>query len=68
MRCDSCHLEGLHELLILRKDKFTEKGKKAHKDKYHRACLRCVRELCRKGYYDLGSYWSSIVLREKGVF
>ena len=61
MKCDYCRLNDLNELLILRKTKFTTRGK-AYKT-YTRVCIDCLRKLVKQGVYDLGDYWTDIILK-----
>lgn len=64
MRCDCCHLNDFNEVLILRDKKFTKKGKFANKNKYHRVCLRCAKQLAKKEFYEFGKYWTSILIHQ----
>lgn len=63
MKCDNCKQNDLNEVLILRKRKFTKKGQDYRKDKFHRVCISCAVRLTRNGFYDLGNYWYSVLIR-----
>ena len=60
MKCDCCHLNDFNEVLVLRKDKFTKQGK-AYKN-YRRVCIDCLKKLVKRGIYNLGTYWTDIIL------
>lgn len=57
MKCDICKVEQ-NEVLILRKQRFTSKGK-IHK-RVHRVCLRCARGLVKRREYDFGTFWLGV--------
>ena len=62
MKCDKCGMDNQNEVLILRKYRFTNAGKRF--DKCERVCIKCARRLVQKRFYDFGYYWSHFLLRE----
>lgn len=63
MKCDYCHRNDFNEVLVLRKEKFTQRGK--NHSKCNRVCFECAKRLTNKGLYDLGSYWNGLLLSIK---
>lgn len=51
MHCDCCEKEGFNGVIILRKERFTQRGKNACMSKFHHVCFFCFKRLIRNGYY-----------------
>ena len=61
MDCDLCSAKDLHEVLILRKHRFSNRATKIEK-KATRVCWGCARELFRKKLYNFGHNWRMVFL------
>ena len=61
MDCDLCNAKDLHEVLILRKAKFSRLCSKSIR-KARRICWECARELFRKNLYNWGYNWRMVFL------
>ena len=61
MNCDLCRGTNLHELLILRKNRFSKYATKKEK-KATRVCWDCGRRLFKSKLYNFGHNWRTIFL------
>lgn len=57
MKCNWCH-SNQNEVLVLRKKKFTRKGRGY--SRFHRVCFSCAQVLARRGIYNFSSHWNRI--------
>lgn len=61
MKCDSCNERNLHEVFVLRKNKFSIHATNREK-KYSRVCWSCARLLFKRKLYNFGHNWRNIFL------
>lgn len=61
MLCNRCYSDQ-NELIILRKERFTTKGKRGNYVKYyHRVCLFCFAFLIKQKFYKINNFWKEFI-------
>jgi hypothetical protein len=60
-KCDICGIT-VNKVIVLRKERFTNKAPSLWKNNVNRVCFRCALDLNCNNEYDFGAYWREFLL------